>query len=95
MNVLFEHDSLENIETHHLFMCFCTYVTLTKSKRLNIANIFLLVLQNRNLRELFKSLLEVENDYQVVEIFLKYDNSLYKSKYITKYLNSVGSQKIK
>jgi len=95
MNVLFEHDSLENIETQHLFMCFCTYITLSKSKRLNIANIFLLVLQNHNLRELFKSMLELENDFQVVEIFLKYDNSLYKSKYVTKYLNSAGSNKLK
>lgn len=90
-----ETDSFEDLEIQHLFMCFCTYVTLIQSKRLNIANIFLLVLQNRNLRELFKSLLELDTDYQVVETFLKYDTSLYKSKYITKYINSSGSQKLR
>ena len=95
MNKSPETDSFEDVEMQHLFMCFCTYVTLTQAKRLNIANVFLLVLQNRNLRELFKSMLGLETDYQVVEIFLKYDNSLYKSKYVTKYINSAGSQKIK
>jgi hypothetical protein len=95
MNTFSETESLETIELNHLFLSFCSYVTLTQGKRLNIANIFLLVLQNRNLRELFKTFMELETDYLVVETFLKFDNSLYKSKYITKYLNAAGKNKIR
>jgi len=85
----------EILETSHLFLSFCTYVSLTQGKKLNTANVFLLILRNRNLRNIFKYRMELDSDYDAVSMFLKFDPSLHKSKYIMKYLNKAGSNKIK
>jgi len=80
--------TLINYEREHLFLAFCSYVTLIHAKKLNLANVFLLVLQNKNLRDLFKLYCDVDNDYAVVQAFLAFDPSLHKSKYVMKYLNN-------
>jgi hypothetical protein len=80
--------TLVNYEREHLFLAFCSYVTLIHAKKLNLANVFLLVLQNKNLRDLFKLYCDVDNDYAVVQAFLAFDPSLHKSKYVMKYLNN-------
>lgn len=85
----------EAIETSHLFLSFCTFASLTQGKKLNTANVFLLLLKNKNLRSLFKRRMDIDSDYEAVSMFLKFDPSLYKSKYIMKYLNKAGAEKIK
>jgi hypothetical protein len=78
---------IEN-ELNHLFFSFCTFVTLTRSKKMNLPNIFLLILQDKELRAFFKMYCDISSDFAVVQTFLKYDPGLYKSKYIMKFLNS-------
>jgi len=78
-------------EAEHLFLSFCSFVTLMHTKKMNLANVFLILLQNKALRDLFKIYCDAETDFTAVQIFLKFDPSLYKSKYIMKYLNSKGS----
>lgn len=85
---LINNSSLMDRELTHLFLSFCSFVTLMHTDKLNLANIFLLLLQNSELRCYFKKYCDVSNDYAVVLTFLKFDHSLYKSKYITKYLNN-------
>lgn len=80
--------TLVNYEREHLFLAFCSFITLTHAKKLNLANVFLLVLQNKNLRDLFKLYCDADNDYAVVQAFLSFDPSLHKSKYVMKYLNN-------
>jgi len=80
--------SLTTYEQEHLFLAFCSFVTLIHAKKLNLANVFLLVLQNKNLRDLFKVYCDANNDYAVVQAFLSFDPSLHKSKYVMKYLNN-------
>lgn len=80
--------TLLDYELNHLFLSFCSFTTLIHTKKLNIANIFLLLLQNKELREFFKVYCDVPSDFAVVQLFLKFDPSLYKSKYIMKFLNS-------
>ena len=80
--------SLVTYEQEHLFLAFCAFVTLIHAKKLNLANVFLLVLQNKNLRDLFKLYCDATNDYAVVQAFLSFDPSLHKSKYVMKYLNN-------
>jgi hypothetical protein len=85
---------LEYKENLHLFKTFCSYLCIVKSKKLNIANILLLYLQDNNVRDLFKVLLSVYTDFEAIKLFLEFDPTLYKSKYIMKYLNSSKGKKI-
>jgi hypothetical protein len=91
MNVDTEEETLTEYESGHLFLAFCSLVTLLHTKKMNLANVFLILLQNSSLRELFKVYCDVETDFAMVQAFLKFDPSLHKSKYIMKYLNSKGS----
>jgi hypothetical protein len=79
---------LAEYEAEHLFLAFCSFVTLLHVKKMNLANVFLILLQNKELRDLFKLYCDVDTDFAVVQTFLKFDPSLHKSKYIMKYLNN-------
>jgi hypothetical protein len=83
-----EDGTLIEYEQDHLFLAFCSFVTLIHAKKLNLANVFLLVLQNKSLRDLFKTYCDASNDFAVVQAFLSFDPSLHKSKYVMKYLNN-------
>jgi hypothetical protein len=84
---------LEYKENLHLFKTFCSYLCIVKNKKLNMANILLLYLQDKKTRELFKTLLSVVTDFESIKMFLEFDPTLYKSKYIMKYLNNVKNSK--
>lgn len=83
---------LVNYEHDHLFLAFCSFVTLIHAKKLNLANVFLLVLQNKEIRNLFKTYCDITSDFAAVQAFLAFDPSLHKSKYIMKYLNSAKNK---
>lgn len=75
-------------ETEHLLLCFCTYCTLLKGKKISLQNVFILVLKEQKLRQILKDVLSVENNFELVKLFIDFDPSITESKYITKYLNS-------
>lgn len=77
------------------FLKFCSFVCILHGKKLNIANIFLIVLKNSNYRELLRLALDVDTDLQIFRYFLRFDASLSKSKYISKFLNSKEGLKLK
>lgn len=81
-------------ETEHLLLCFCTYCTLLKGKKLSLQNVFVLVLKEHRLRNMLKELLSVDNSFELVKIFLRFEPSIAQSKYITKYLNANKDIKI-
>lgn len=81
-------DKITHYEVNHLFLSFCTFCTLLDSKKLNLANVFLLVLKNKKFRELLKNYCDFKNDYYALKYFLHFDSTLYKSKYIMKFINS-------
>ncbi len=81
-------NNIHREETDHLFRSFCSFVCIVSNKKYNLANILLLYLQNKNIKNLFKAILDVDSDVSAVRIFLEFDPSLCKSKYIMKYLNS-------
>lgn len=80
-------DNINFAESDHLLLCFCSFMCIIHGKKLNFPNIFLLLLENKNYRELFKFMLGLDSDYDVFERMIQYDPSLSKSKYISKYLN--------
>lgn len=79
---------IHEYEFNHLFLSFCSLITLMHTKKLNLANVFLLLLQNRDLLNLYKEYCDIKSDFLAVKSFLNFDSSLYKSKYIMKFLNN-------
>jgi len=69
------------------FLSFCSFLTIIHGKKLNLPNIFILLLKNKKYRDMFKIILDIECDYQIFKTFIDYDPTLHKSKYISKYLN--------
>lgn len=74
-------------EFSHIFLTFCSFVCILKNKKLNLPNIFLWLLKEPELRDIFKMLCDVETDYDVLKCFLEHDPTLHRSKYIRNYLN--------
>jgi hypothetical protein len=81
-------ENLSSYEYTHLFLSFCSFVTLLHTKKLNMANVFIMLLQREDLRDLFKKYCDLQNNFSAVTFFLQFEPGLYKSKYIMKYLNS-------
>lgn len=81
-------NTLMERESEHILLCFCTYCTLLKGKKLSLQNIFVLVLKEEKLRQILKDLLSVDNNFELVKLFLEFEPSIAQSKYITKYLNA-------
>lgn len=79
-------DVAYNKEYTHLFQSFCAYVCIVKNKKMNLPNIFLCLLREESLRDLFKLLCDVETDYDVLKCFLDHEPTLHRSKYIRNYL---------
>lgn len=85
----------EKKENNHNFLCFCSLVCIINGKKLNLPNIFLLVLKNETYKNLLKYLLTIDNDYDLFKFFIDFDSTISKSKYISKYLNSSQGVRIK
>jgi hypothetical protein len=81
-------EQITEFEQTHLFLSFCSFVTLTNTKKLNLANVFILLLKKTTLRDLFKTYCDIKNDFNAIKFFLHFDSTLYKSKYVMKFLNS-------
>lgn len=88
-------NELEKDELSHNFLCFCSFICIINGKKLNLPNIFLLVLKNETYKSLLKYMLTIDNDYDLLKFFIDYDYTISKSKYISKYLNSNQGTKIK
>jgi hypothetical protein len=86
---------LEKNEINHNFLCFCSFICIINGKKMNLPNIFLLVLKNESYKSLLKYMLTIDNDYDLFRFFIEYDSTISKSKYISKYLNSSKGVKVK
>ena len=76
------HEDLE-----HGFYSFCSYVAMCNNKKMNIASIFIEVIQNENLLDIYMRLCDHSTKYEAVRSFLTLEPSLQKSKYIKRYIN--------
>lgn len=81
-------ESTYHREYKHGFLSFCTLVCMLKNKKLNLANIFLIMLQEPKIRTIFKNMCDIDSDYDALKKFLEYDITLHKSKYIKNFLDS-------
>lgn len=87
-------ENINFIESDHLLLCFCSLLCIVNNKKFNLPNIFLLLLENKTYRGIFKSLTGIDSDYDVFLRFIQYDPNLSKSKYISKFLNKCPQSKI-
>ena len=78
---------VSNDELDRAYIIFCSYVCILHNKKLNLPNIFLSMIKDARLMQVFKVLSDLETDYDCLQYFLKRDPSLHKSKYIKKYIN--------
>ena len=85
---MLNHLAFERQEMHHNFLSFCSFLCLLVGKKLNLPNIFLLILKNNNYKSILKTLVSIDSDYELFKMFIEYDPTLSKSKYISKFLNS-------
>jgi hypothetical protein len=90
----FEESEISN-ENVHNFLSFCSLICLINGKKLNLPNIFLLLLNNDAYKALLKHMLTIDNDFDLFKFFIDYESSISKSKYISKYLNSTQGIKVK
>ena len=77
-----------NEEFNHSFFSICTLICQINNKKLNLAKIFITLLQDKNLREVFKSMTSIDTEFDLLKKFLEYDPTLHKSKYIKNYITS-------
>jgi hypothetical protein len=87
-------EKISESEISHLFLSFCSFCALLETKKINLANIFLLVLKEQKFRDLLISYCDFKSEYDALKYFLFFDNTLYKSKYIMKFLNSKNFTKL-
>jgi hypothetical protein len=84
--------NIEQEESNHLFLCYCTFVMNLKGKKLSIQNVFIQTLQSEKLKGIIKDILNLDTDFELVKVFLDFDPTIAKSKMVTKYIN--GLEKI-
>jgi len=78
---------MHNEEFEHLCLSFCSLVCIIKNKKLNLAKIFLLILNDEDIKELYLSMIEIDDVREAIRLFLDYNPSLYKSKYIKRHID--------
>ena len=78
--------TLEKKDIVHKFLSLCSFISICENRKINLANVFLLILKEKKYRDLFKETLLLDSNYELVKLFLQHDPYLYKSKYITKFL---------
>jgi len=79
--------TLYNQDLEHAFYSFCSFVSMHNNKKMNIASIFIEVLNDENLLDIFIELCDHKTKYDAVRSFLTIEPSLQKSKYIKRYIN--------
>lgn len=87
--------SLERDEQEHNFLCFCSLICILNSKKLNLPNIFLMVIKNPIYKAVLSQILCIDNDFELFKYFIIYEPSLAKSKYVSKFLNSKEGVKLR
>ena len=84
------YEDIQTQEFEKSFYSFCTFVALLHDKKMNFATVFLKILENKALRDIFISIIEEENEFTAIKKYIKTEPSVTKSKYVTKFLNKVN-----
>ena len=69
-------------DLEHAFYSFCSLVCMLKNKKMNIASVFIEILENEGLQKVFMEICDHQTKYDAVRAFLTIEPALQKSKYI-------------
>lgn len=83
----------EQKQKEHIFHSFCSFVSILNNKKMNYASVLLTYIQDKKIRDLFKTLQNVDSDMAAIRIFLENDQTLHKSKYVMKFINNKKNKK--
>ena len=81
------YEDIQTVEFEKSFYSFCTFVSLLHDKKMNFATVFLKILEDKALRDIFISIIEEENEFTAIKKYIETEPSITKSKYVTKFLN--------
>ena len=81
--------NIENDEFRHAFLSFCTLVSILNGKKMNFPTVFLKILENTNLRQIYMAHINEDSEFVAIKKFIEMEPSITKSQYITKYLNKL------
>ena len=81
--------NIEGTEFEHAFYSFCTFVSLLNGKKMNFPTVFLKILENKKIREIYLEHIHEESEFVAISKFIEAEPSITKSKYVTKYLNKL------
>ena len=81
--------NIENDEFRHAFLSFCTLGSILNGKKMNFPTVFLKILENTNLRQIYMAHINEDSEFVAIKKFIEMEPSITKSKYITKYLNKL------
>jgi hypothetical protein len=84
----------EHKEKEHIFNSFCSFISILNNKKMNYASILLLYIQDKRIRDFFKTLHNIDTDMAAIKLFLENDPTLYKSKYVMKFINNKKNKKV-
>lgn len=96
METFFEKSPLEELESkeyHDMILTFCTYVCIIRNKKMNYPSIFVSVIEDKTLLDLYIEFCGFDDSRDAIMEFMKFDESIVKSKFIKKVING-GSRKI-
>ena len=83
------YSNIQTAEFEKSFYSFCTFVALVHDKKMNFATVFLKILENRALRDIFISIIEEENDFTAIKKYIQTEPSVTKSKFRMKIISSL------
>ena len=83
------YQNIQIAEFEKSFYSYCTFIALLHDKKMNFATVFLKILEDRALRDIFVSIIEEENDFTAIRKYIQTEPSVTKSKYVTKFLNKL------
>jgi hypothetical protein len=81
------YEGMQEREFNKSFYSFCTFVSLIYDKKMNFATVFLKILENKALRDIFVNIIEEESEFTAIKKYIETEPSVTKSKYVTKFLN--------
>jgi hypothetical protein len=76
------YDVLEKKDNTHRFLCLCSFISMCENKKMNLANVFARVYNNKEYMNLFFIVLHIDTVYELVRMFLEIEPRMYASKYI-------------
>lgn len=83
-------NEIECDEYHELVLNFCTFLCILKNKKMNFPSIFVEILKDEGICELYVDFCGFSSKRDAIREFMKIDDSIVRSKFLKKYINKIN-----